>query len=329
MNEDLKELFRDGAMEYMLELEEALLRLGESPDNKEEIDRVFRVMHTIKGSSGMIGFDDVSVFAHHLETEFDLIRVGEATINPEIITTALLARDHIAEMIDAHFGGPAVDCAQADRILALIHQNQKPDEKNPRFQIADKGRLVIDRLENTLKELVNEPSNRELSKHSLVFLKEIRLLSTCMAAESVSEFLSSWDDFFTRVGNGAVQLTREIVDLALEACSEAKRMITDSLVDPNTVNLDPEKVLASLQRPMEIQDTLKQLAAKLDNSEPAKPSVSTPTKSFRIRLSFPSKYLNLKDVKKKIAEILRIFGSCTMVKVDNFQPQQTQEARES
>ncbi len=47
-------------------LEKDLLELENKPSNKELIESAFRAMHTIKGVSGMYGFDFICEFTHHM-----------------------------------------------------------------------------------------------------------------------------------------------------------------------------------------------------------------------------------------------------------------------
>lgn len=96
-----KEAFIEEAYELLAELETALIELEEIPDEQELIGRVFRALHTIKGSGGMFGFDRVATFTHEVETVFDLVRNGEMTVTKELIDLTLSARDHIRIMIDS------------------------------------------------------------------------------------------------------------------------------------------------------------------------------------------------------------------------------------
>jgi two-component system chemotaxis sensor kinase CheA len=52
--------FKEEAYELLGELEAALMALEENPQDDELIRRVFRAMHTIKGSGAMFGFDAIS-----------------------------------------------------------------------------------------------------------------------------------------------------------------------------------------------------------------------------------------------------------------------------
>ena len=62
------ETFSQEAEELLSEMEDSLLVLENAPDDSETINSVFRAMHTIKGSSGLFGFDRVVAFTHEAET---------------------------------------------------------------------------------------------------------------------------------------------------------------------------------------------------------------------------------------------------------------------
>lgn len=108
------EAFKEEAYELLTELETSLLELEERPDDSEVVGRVFRAMHTIKGSGAMFGFDAVSEFTHEVETAFDRVREGMIKVTPELISLTLQARDKILELLDT--GGEGKD-ADARRIV--------------------------------------------------------------------------------------------------------------------------------------------------------------------------------------------------------------------
>ncbi|MBT0662920.1 chemotaxis protein CheA [Geobacter pelophilus] len=125
MKEHLLDIFKEEAGEQLSHLETALLDLDKGVDNPELVNAVFRALHTIKGSAGMFGLDEVSGFAHKIESIFDLVRSGELTISPLLITLALRAGDIIRKMIFE----PAGNCSdEASQVIAVLQQ-----------QIADTG----------------------------------------------------------------------------------------------------------------------------------------------------------------------------------------------
>ncbi len=95
-----REAYREEAYELLAELESSLLSLEETPEDRHLIGRVFRAMHTIKGSGAMFGFDDIAAFTHEIETVFDRVRDGKIPATKPLIDLALTACDLIRKMVD-------------------------------------------------------------------------------------------------------------------------------------------------------------------------------------------------------------------------------------
>lgn len=117
-----KEAYKEEAYELLNELEESLLELESDPGDKDVIGRVFRAMHTIKGSGAMFGFDEIAAFAHQVENVFDMVRNGLMTVTKDLINLTLEARDHIKEMLDLSDmeGGTGADKAEGQSILTRL-----------------------------------------------------------------------------------------------------------------------------------------------------------------------------------------------------------------
>ena len=120
MIDQLRAGFREEAAELLAQLESALLELEDSPDEAESIGRVFRTMHTIKGSGAMFGFERIATFTHDVETVFDRVRAGQLRVGPELISHTLEARDYIKSLLDADFGGAPADEQFGARLLAYF-----------------------------------------------------------------------------------------------------------------------------------------------------------------------------------------------------------------
>jgi two-component system chemotaxis sensor kinase CheA len=95
-----RQAFLEEARELLSELESSLLQLEESPGDLEVVGRVFRAMHTIKGSGAMFGFEAVSAFTHEIETVYDLVRDARIEASRSLIDLSLQARDHILAMLE-------------------------------------------------------------------------------------------------------------------------------------------------------------------------------------------------------------------------------------
>lgn len=105
MSDDMTtQVFKEEAYELLGELETSLLELEEVPDDMDVINRVFRALHTIKGSGSMFGFEAIAEFTHEVETVFDQVRNGELPISKELLSLALSSRDHIFSMLESPSG---------------------------------------------------------------------------------------------------------------------------------------------------------------------------------------------------------------------------------
>lgn len=115
---ELRMTFKEEANELLVELEHALLELEKAPHDKEQISRVFRAVHTMKGSGGACEFHDIVAFTHELETILDHLRSGRAVVTKEIINLTLLARDQLKSLFNRHYQGETADDTKSAKILA-------------------------------------------------------------------------------------------------------------------------------------------------------------------------------------------------------------------
>jgi len=97
--EDFRKLFFEEAIDLLSKLEETLLLLEDNLNDKEYINEVFRIMHSLKGSGAMFGFSNMSGFTHELESLYDQIRSDKIKINSNIINFTISAADHIKELL--------------------------------------------------------------------------------------------------------------------------------------------------------------------------------------------------------------------------------------
>ncbi len=92
-------IFTQETEELLAQMEYGLLSLEDNPEDMESINTVFRAMHTIKGTSGLFGFDHVVAFTHEAETVLDTVRKGERPIDETLISILLNCKDHTANLI--------------------------------------------------------------------------------------------------------------------------------------------------------------------------------------------------------------------------------------
>lgn len=119
MMDDVTQTFIQESEELLLQMEDALLALEESPGDAELINSVFRSMHTIKGAAGIFGFDPVVEFTHPVETILDQVRSGGRELDSELAALLLDCKDHTAKLVDQSVG-EGVDEATLARGCELL-----------------------------------------------------------------------------------------------------------------------------------------------------------------------------------------------------------------
>lgn len=98
--EDLVASFVNEANDLLESLEEALLKLENHPDDQEQLNMAFRVMHSLKGTGAMFGFDELSAFTHEMENLYDMLRSGKRKINKKVIDLTFQSIDLIRRLLD-------------------------------------------------------------------------------------------------------------------------------------------------------------------------------------------------------------------------------------
>jgi two-component system chemotaxis sensor kinase CheA len=98
MDDGLKTFILE-ATELLEEMESNLLILEGDPTEQEALNSVFRSIHTIKGSAGVVGVDNVQAFTHKVEFVLDSMRDGRLPVTDALINLLLECRDHVSTLV--------------------------------------------------------------------------------------------------------------------------------------------------------------------------------------------------------------------------------------
>ncbi|MBN2892544.1 MAG: chemotaxis protein CheA [Bacteroidales bacterium] len=88
------------ATEIIAKLEELVLEVEKQPENKEMINEIFRLMHTLKGGGAMFGFKEITDVTHELESIYDYIRNDKAKISKELLDKSLEIVDYVKKILE-------------------------------------------------------------------------------------------------------------------------------------------------------------------------------------------------------------------------------------
>ncbi len=95
---DTYSAFIDEARDHLDTMEVKILGLAEACDD-EQINLIFRGLHSIKGVASFLGLGDIQKLSHQLESVFDWLRQGKAGIEEKAIQTCLAGLDHLVQMV--------------------------------------------------------------------------------------------------------------------------------------------------------------------------------------------------------------------------------------
>ena len=125
-----REIFLIEAADLMRELEAALLELESAPADAGLINRVFRVMHTLKGSGATSGFVELSNFLHKVEDVYNAARECRLQIDSTVIDLTLKLADTVNRYLaSTATEAPAVLEGDRDILNALLAYLPKNDSK--------------------------------------------------------------------------------------------------------------------------------------------------------------------------------------------------------
>ena len=94
---DYVRLYLDETNEQLDSLVEIFLELENQSPTPEELNEAFRLIHSIKGSSALLGLDRITSLTHHLETHFERLRSGKQELNTPTIDIVLRCIDFLRE----------------------------------------------------------------------------------------------------------------------------------------------------------------------------------------------------------------------------------------
>ena len=162
--DDIQEILEDflvEAFELIEQIDQDLVELENNPEDLELLNRIFRVAHTVKGSSSFLNFDILTGLTHHMEDVLNKARKGELKIEPMIMDVVLESIDMMKELLlsirdngnDTDIGMDISDiCSRLDS----ISQGKELDST----QNSDENKSIA-KEENIQEEVIEKPLDNE------------------------------------------------------------------------------------------------------------------------------------------------------------------------
>lgn len=153
MQEILEEFFTE-ADESLDELESDLIKLEtlaeEGDTDAELVDRLFRVLHTLKGGAGFLGLDRMNKLAHAGENLLDEVRAGKVPVTKDVMDALLKTNDLLKELLDVEKSGGDPDGVDTVEVINTL-------------EILATGKAAAPKKENKVEPVAEEPKVEEVA----------------------------------------------------------------------------------------------------------------------------------------------------------------------
>lgn len=158
--------------DHLDDVESKILKLEKNPEDVDLINSIFRPIHSMKGSAGFLGLQDIGKVSHELETLLDEARKLKIKITPEIVEILYEGvdilkklRESVAKKVDNK--GAPVDAIDFHTLLSKISTLLAHDQDNAQHEntqvnslktkhigeiLVETGDISKDQLEIALQE---------------------------------------------------------------------------------------------------------------------------------------------------------------------------------
>jgi two-component system chemotaxis sensor kinase CheA len=233
---ELRELFFESAEEILQGVNEAGLALEERPGDAEELRRVRRAVHTLKGDSAACGFRELSELAHSLEEVLtpEVAKESGAT-TAEVV---LIAADTFQEMLAAYRNGmkPPSGKALRDHVQRLLH---KPAAASA--DVAHEAKFAWTEYERLL---ISDALDREQTVFNVALRLEAQTTLAAASIELVRKALASAGKILAfRPEPGSAAGHVPLVEAALETDKSAEWVNTHCRVPSVVESIDVRQAI--------------------------------------------------------------------------------------
>src|SRR6056297_4311893 len=81
----LQSQFFQESLDILSNAEEIVLHLEQHGFDQEQVHSLFRLFHTLKGNSNMVGEEEINALTHALESEYDQVRTGKRPLDEKLL----------------------------------------------------------------------------------------------------------------------------------------------------------------------------------------------------------------------------------------------------
>ena len=134
--EQFHDVFFDESQEHLDSMEQQLMELDLISPDAEQLNSIFRAAHSIKGGSGIFGFDALTGLTHIMENLLDKARQGTTELNEAIVNVLLETVDLLKTTLETYRNKQEVDQQSIDKGIECL-ESVLSDENTSNFTTHD------------------------------------------------------------------------------------------------------------------------------------------------------------------------------------------------
>jgi two-component system, chemotaxis family, sensor histidine kinase and response regulator PixL len=275
--------FLGEAQEYLNAIESGLLRIGSTKIDNQRIDEILRASHSIKGSAAMMGFGQLSHFAHRLEDFFKVIKIKKTDVVDEQIESLLLqAVDRLSHIVKLHLQEIELDrdwlSTEIIPLFDRLHEHFGNPEPEDTLAIlsddleADMSASIFEtEVEECLQNLekIIETDDKKQIRSELIDVAQV--LSGLGEMLEIPAFTSLCRSVLEHLNETSSEKIIEIAQTALKAWRRSQALVTVGQIDVLPTQLEFNKIEreSASQTSDELIDSIDSMEdfLKTDNSE--------------------------------------------------------------
>src|SRR5438105_10770561 len=198
--DEILEFFQPEAEEHLQVVIDCLISL-EGNNNPEEINKLFRAIHTVKGSAAQVGLKRLGAIAHRVEDLIGRLRDGEIEPSPAVVDLCLESVDVLKKTLHRQWADETEMRAGVDSLLGRIAKFAP--------LVPEEGEAQPAAVEATQQP--GEPAEKMAASQAMAPAKKlVKQIAAASAAKSVRIALARLDRMMNTVGELVINRTRMV-----------------------------------------------------------------------------------------------------------------------
>jgi len=225
--------FAAETQELLEHLEEDLFQLEAGDGNPELLNEIFRILHTIKGTSGFLNFDRMRLLAHSLEDLLGQLRDGKREVTREVMDLMLAGLDRLRELLAQVRQGNSDDGVKVEDIVEAAGRLSKAEKKAREVDddllrdfLAETEEL-LEGLEEHLLKLEARPEDPELLNEIFRAFHTIKGTSGFLGFSRTFQLAHRAEEVLDRLRKGDMVIGRDTMDALLAVLDVMKALLRE------------------------------------------------------------------------------------------------------